>query len=209
VIYTKPYQKRLSVVTAPTTEKTATTLSARNVTSVVVRGSSSPRNRSGAVMASASSPTEPKATNWNVLAHELAHIVNRDVVTVVIGQGIASIVGIAAQFVVLTTGDNDFTDFFLAIIVGNIVQFVVMLFVLAISRYREYVANADAKAAIGGGDPLARALEKISGGNERARESAVDDQVSALCIFGSSDSFLSKVVSTHPSTEERVRRLRE
>jgi heat shock protein HtpX len=143
-----------------------------------------------------------------VLAHELAHIANRDVVTMVIGQGIASIVGIAAQFIVLMTGDNDIADFFLAIIVGNIVQFFVMLFVLAISRYREYVADADAKDAIGGGDPLARALEKISGGHQRSRESAVDEQVSALCIFGESDSFLSKIVSTHPPTEERIRRLR-
>ncbi|MBX0288356.1 M48 family metalloprotease [Halomicroarcula sp. F28] len=143
-----------------------------------------------------------------VLAHELAHIANRDVVTMVIGQGIASIVGIAAQMVVFATGDNDIADFFLAIIVGNIVQFFVMLFVLAISRYREYVADADAKEAIGGGDPLARALEKISGGHQRSRESAVDSQVSALCIFGDSDSFLSKIVSTHPPTEKRIERLR-
>lgn len=143
-----------------------------------------------------------------VLAHELAHIANRDVVTMVIGQGIASIVGIAAQFVVLATGDNDIADFFLAIIVGNIVQFFVMLFVLAISRYREYVADADAKEAIGGGDPLARALEKISGGHQRSRESAIDEDVSALCIFGESGSFLSKIVSTHPPTEERIKRLR-
>ncbi|WP_417936046.1 M48 family metallopeptidase [Haloarcula saliterrae] len=144
-----------------------------------------------------------------VLAHELAHIANRDVVTMVIGQGIASIVGVAAQFIVLVTGDNDIADFFLAIVVGNLVQFMVMLFVLAISRYREYVADADAKDAIGGGDPLARALEKISSGNERAGESAVDDQVSALCIFGRSGSLVSKLVSTHPPTEERIRRLRE
>ena len=143
-----------------------------------------------------------------VLAHELAHIANRDVVTMVIGQGIASIVGIAAQFIVLFTGDNDLADFFLAIVVGNIVQLLVMLFVLAISRYREYVADADAKGAIGGGDPLARALEKIQQGNQRARESKVDEQVSALCIFGENDSILTKLVSTHPPVEERIQRLR-
>ncbi|WP_417936303.1 M48 family metallopeptidase [Haloarcula onubensis] len=143
-----------------------------------------------------------------VLAHELAHIANRDVVTMVVGQGIASIVGIAAQFAVLATGDNDLADFFLAVVVGNVVQFVVMLFVLAISRYREYVADADAREAIGSGEPLARALEKISGGHERARESAVDDQVSALCIFGDADSVLTRLVSTHPPTEERIERLR-
>ncbi|NHN43248.1 M48 family metalloprotease [Halorubellus sp. JP-L1] len=142
-----------------------------------------------------------------VLAHELAHIANRDVVMMVLGQGIASVVGIVAQFVVLLAGDNDLADFFLAIIVGNVVQFIVMLFVLAISRYREYVADADARRAIGSGDPLARALEKISRGAE-GRESKVDDQVSALCIFGDGGSMLSKLVSTHPPMEKRIERLR-
>ena len=83
-----------------------------------------------------------------VIAHELAHIANRDVVTMVVGQGIASIVGIAAQFVVLLSG------------------------------------------------------------NEHARDSAVDEQVSALCIFGRNESLLQKLVSTHPPVEERIQRLR-
>lgn len=160
-----------------------------------------------------------------VLAHELAHIANRDVVIMVLGQGIASVVGIIAQFVVLFTGENDIADFFLAVIVGNIVQFIVMLFVLAISRYREYVADADAKRHIGTGDPLARALEKIQRsakqggatasaagrGNRRRRRQdsgAGTDQVSALCILGT-DSGLESLLSTHPPTEKRIERLRE
>jgi heat shock protein HtpX len=141
-----------------------------------------------------------------VLAHELAHIANRDVVMMVLGQGIASIVGLVAQFVVLLSGDNDLADFFLAIVVGNAVQFLVMLFVLAISRYREYVADADARRAIGSGDPLARALQKISRGAQ-GRESKVDEQVSALCIFGTAGG-LSNLVSTHPPMEKRIERLR-
>ncbi len=158
-----------------------------------------------------------------VLAHELAHIANRDVVTMQLGQGIASIVGIAAQFAVLFTGDNDIADFFLAIVVGNVVQFIVMIFVLAISRYREYVADADAKQAIGDGDPLARALEKIQRGNQRGAEPSrggrrgrggrqqdggVDQQVSALCISSPDTGFLQKIVSTHPPMEKRIERLR-
>jgi heat shock protein HtpX len=143
-----------------------------------------------------------------VIAHELAHIDNRDVVTMQLGQGIASIVGIVAQYIVLFTGDNDLADFFLAIVVGNIVQFLVMLFVLAISRYREYVADADAKRVINGGDPLARALEKIQQGNQRARDSEIDENVNALCIFGSNRGLLQKLVSTHPPTEKRIERLR-
>lgn len=143
-----------------------------------------------------------------VLAHELAHIQNRDVVTMVLGQGIASIVAIVAQWAVLLSGDNDFANFFLAIIVGNIVQFMVMLFVLAISRYREYIADADAKRYIGSGDPLARALEKIQAGSQHANDSKIDEEVSALCIFGEDTGLLSKLVSTHPPVEERIERLR-
>ncbi len=142
-----------------------------------------------------------------VLAHELAHIGNRDVVMMVLGQGIASIVAIVAQWVVLLTGDNDIADFFLALVVGQIVQLFVMLFVMAISRYREYVADSDAAGAIGGGEPLARALEKISSENERAQESAIDQEVSALCIFGDT-SGLARLFATHPPIEKRIERLR-
>jgi heat shock protein HtpX len=143
-----------------------------------------------------------------VLAHELAHVANRDVVMMVLGQGVASIVAIAAQWAVLLTGDNDIADFFLAIVVGQITQMLVMVFVFAISRYREYVADSDAADAIGGGEPLARALEKISQGNERARDSAVDEQVNALCIFGDGTG-LARLFATHPPMEKRVARLRD
>ena len=142
-----------------------------------------------------------------VLAHELAHIDNRDVVMMVLGQGVASIVAIVAQWAVLLTGDNDIADFFLAIVVGQITQMLVMLFVFAISRYREYVADSDAAAVTGDGDALARALEKISSGNERARESAIDSQVNALCIFGEKRG-LARLMATHPPMEKRIERLR-
>jgi len=142
-----------------------------------------------------------------VLAHELAHIRNRDVVMMVVGQGIASVVGIIAQYIVFFTGDNELADLFLGIIVGQLVQMFVMLFVLAISRYREYVADGDAAAAIGRGDPLARALEKISQGNQRASDSRVDENVNALCIFGQSMG-IAKLFSTHPPTEKRIEKLR-
>ncbi|UPW01685.1 M48 family metalloprotease [Halorussus gelatinilyticus] len=142
-----------------------------------------------------------------VLAHELAHVRNRDVVMMVLGQGVASIVAIVAQWAVLLTGDNDLADFFLAMVVGQITQLLVMVFVLAISRYREYVADADAAAEIGGGESLARALEKISSGSERARGSEIDSEVSALCIFGEA-SGLARLFASHPPVEKRIERLR-
>jgi len=143
-----------------------------------------------------------------VLAHELAHIRNRDVVMMVLGQGIASIVAIVAQWAVLLTGDNDLADFFLAIVVGQIVQLIVMVFVLAISRYREYVADSDAAAEVGG-EPLASALKKISRGSDRTGDSAIDEQVSALCIFGEERGLLAKLFASHPPVEKRIERLRQ
>ena len=142
-----------------------------------------------------------------VLAHELAHIRNRDVVMIVLGQGVASIVAIVAQWAVLLTGDNDLADLFLAIIVGQITQMLVMLFVFAISRYREYVADSDAAPELISGEPLATALEKISRDTERVRESEVDDQVNALCIFGE-ERGLARLFATHPPVEKRIERLR-
>ncbi|MFB6112629.1 MAG: M48 family metallopeptidase [Halodesulfurarchaeum sp.] len=142
-----------------------------------------------------------------VLAHELAHIDNRDVVMMVLGQGVASIVAIVAQWAVLFTGDEHIADFFLAIVVGQITQMLVMLFVFAISRYREYVADSDAAGVTGNPEALATALEKISSGNERARDSEIDSQVNALCIFGQ-DHGIARLLSTHPPIEKRIERLR-
>jgi heat shock protein HtpX len=140
-----------------------------------------------------------------VIAHELAHIQNRDSIIMQLGQSVASIVGLVAYFVVIFTGDNDLVDFFLAMIVSNIAQMLVMVFVFAISRYREYIADQDAAAAIGRGEPLARALEKISKGAAGKEPSPAAEEVNALCIFGGDASLF----ASHPPTEERIRRLRD
>ena len=159
-----------------------------------------------------------------VIAHELAHIKNRDVVMMVIGQGIATIVGLVAQFAIIFAGDNDIADFFLGIIVGNIVQFLVMLFVLAISRYREYVADSDAAEYTNNPDAMARALEKISsgakqrqqasqsaaqrGGRGQKQDNGLPDEVAALCIFGGDRGILQTIFATHPPIEKRIEKLR-
>ena len=142
-----------------------------------------------------------------VLAHELAHIENRDVVTMVVGQSIGMMVGYVAYFAVLAGGDRNIGTWILAMVASSLANTLVMIFVLAISRYREYVADEDAKEAIGSGDPLARALEKISRGAE-GRESKVDDNLSALCIFNGDEGLLAKLFATHPPAEKRIQRLR-
>ena len=157
-----------------------------------------------------------------VLAHELAHIKNRDVVMMVLGQSIASMVGMVAQFAVFALGDDDLGNLFMAMIVGTLTQMLVSIFVFAISRYREYVADSDAAEYTNNPDAMARALEKISQGakrrqaskskrgrNQRSRDDdGMSDQVSALCIFGGERGLLATIFATHPPVEKRIEKLR-
>ena len=142
-----------------------------------------------------------------VIAHELSHINNRDVVIMVLGQSIASMVGIIVQWGYILAGDENIGSYIVGMILGTIAQMIVMIFVMAISRYREYVADEDAATYTRNPDAMARALEKISSGAQ-GKEMRGEETVNALCIFGSSGSLIQKIFSTHPPTEKRIERLR-
>ena len=144
-----------------------------------------------------------------VLAHELAHIKNRDVVLMVLGQSIASMVGIVVQWAYILGGQRNIATYFAGMILGTIAQMLVMIFVMAISRYREYVADNDAATYTNNPDAMARALEKISAGNQ-GKEMRGQETVNALAISGDgARGALRKIFSTHPPTEQRIQRLRE
>ncbi len=141
-----------------------------------------------------------------VIAHELAHINNRDVVIMVLGQSIASMIGIIVQWAYILGGDRNIGTYIVGMILGTIAQMIVMIFVMAISRYREYVADEDAATYTRNPEAMARALEKISSGGQ-GKEMKGEDTVNALCIFGGGGG-LSQLFSTHPPTEKRIERLR-
>jgi heat shock protein HtpX len=170
-----------------------------------------------------------------VLAHELAHISNRDVVMMLLGQSIAAMVGIVVQFAVLFGGERNIASYFVAMIAGSIAQMLVSIFVFAISRYREYVADSDAAEYTNNPDAMARALEKISEGakqrqqaQQQARQqqrqgrgrgrgqpqqamgndNAIPDEVAALCIFEGDRGVLQTLFATHPPVEKRIEKLR-
>ena len=142
-----------------------------------------------------------------VLAHELAHIDSRDVVMMVMGQSIASMLGLAAYFAIAFSRDGGIGNIILGYLASVVVQMVAMVFVLAISRYREYVADSDAAEHVGG-DAMARALGKISTAGERSN-AELDDNVSALCIFGGDRSALQRLFATHPPIEKRIEAVRD
>ena len=142
-----------------------------------------------------------------VLAHELAHIKNRDVVIMVLGQSIASMIGIVVQWAVIIGGDRNIATYLIAMVAGTIAQMIVMIFVMAISRYREYVADSDAAEYTRNPEAMARALEKISSVGQ-GKEMRGEDSVSALCIFGGERGLLATLFATHPPTEKRIAQLR-
>ena len=149
-----------------------------------------------------------------VLAHELAHIKNRDILIQSIGAMIAGVIsGIAnwLQFSFLFGGGDD-NDSPLGI-VGAIATMILAplaatLLQLAVSRQREFLADATGARFLGRPEPLADALETLSRGTE-VFPMKVNPAAEALFIVNPlRGSSMAGLFATHPPLEERVRRLR-
>jgi heat shock protein HtpX len=156
----------------------------------------------------------PRDQVRGVLAHELAHVANRDVlvmtIAAMIGAAIAAIANIL-QFSFLFGGDDDenplgFVGVLAAIIVAPIAA---MILQLAVSRQREYLADATAAKYLGEGRPLAEALGTLKRGVE-AVPVQVNPATASLYIANPlSGHGMTALFSTHPPMDERIRRLRE
>jgi len=152
-----------------------------------------------------------------VLAHEMAHISNRDVlvqtIAAMIGAAIAAIANILQFSMLFGGGDDDesplgFVGALAAIIFAPMAA---MILQLAVSRQREYLADATAATYIGDDEPLARALETLKRGTE-AIPMQVNPATEAMYIANPLSAFkgqgMAGLFSTHPPMEERIRRLR-
>ena len=80
---------------------------------------------------------------------------------------------------------------------------------LAVSRSREYQADASGAALLHNGEPLARALEKLESAAERVPLQANPQTAHLFIVNPLRGRSLANLFSTHPPLEERIRRLRE
>ncbi len=148
-----------------------------------------------------------------VLAHELAHIKNRDTLIMTVTATVAGALGMIANFGFLF-GDNRNNP---AGAVGTILVMILaplaaMLVQMAISRTREYAADSAGAEICGHPQWLASALEKLDASARRVDNPAAENNPATAHIFIVNPLHARSVdnlFSTHPSTENRVRALRE
>jgi heat shock protein HtpX len=155
----------------------------------------------------------PRDQVRGVIAHELAHVKNRDVlvttVAAMIGAAISAIANFL-QFGWLFGGDDDDNPLG---IVGTIAAILIapiaaMILQLAVSRQREYLADATAAELLGEARPLAAALDSLERGVE-AVPVAVNPATASLYIANPlRGAGMAALFSTHPPMAARIERLR-
>ena len=148
-----------------------------------------------------------------VLAHELTHVQNRDVMVMTIASFFATIAAYIVQFGFFFGGgfgggDDDDNAGFLALILTSVIVYAISFFLLqALSRYREFAADRGSAVITGRPSALASALLKISGGMERIpqQDLRASSELAAFYIFppGAKKS-LATLFSTHPPLEARI-----
>jgi heat shock protein HtpX len=159
--------------------------------------------------------TLPKEELRAVLAHELAHVKNRDVLVATIAAvlaGTISFISNMAMFGGFNNSDEDNRGAgALGIVFALFVPIAASIVQMAISRQREFGADETGARTIGDGEPLAKALIAI---HDSARRSPMQTNpaLSSLYIgnpLGGLGGGMMKLFSTHPPVEERVKRLQK
>ena len=151
-----------------------------------------------------------------VIAHELSHIANRDVVVMTVAGFLATVAGLLVRMGVYSGvggrgGKNGFALFAVVILVSVAVYVLSFLLLRALSRYREFAADRGAAIITGAPAQLASALAAIDGTMARVptRDLRAAEGMNAFFIIPAvSRGFsLSSLVSTHPPIEKRIERL--
>ena len=147
-----------------------------------------------------------------VLAHELGHIKNYDIRVAMIAFALTTVVSLLADFILhmVWFRDNDDTPalfYAFGIIAAIIAPLVASLIQLAVSRKREYLADATGALTTRYPEGLVRALEKISQQGSVTKRSNTS---TAHLFFANplKSGGISGLFSTHPPIEDRVNRLR-
>ena len=153
-----------------------------------------------------------------VLAHELTHIRNRDILTGSIAAAVGMAITFAARMAmwgaIFSGGGRDRdrdNNPIVLLATAILAPIAAMVIQMAISRSREYQADAGAARLIGDGEPLARALLRLEAYSGRIPADVNPSQASNYIVnpLNGKKVVFGNLFSTHPPVEERVARLRK
>jgi len=151
-----------------------------------------------------------------VIAHEISHIKNRDILIQTIAATIAAVISytaMMARWAAIFGGfggrDRD-SNIFEFLILAILMPILAMLIQLAISRSREYLADESAAQTLKSSKGLASALEKLEKGNKQHPMKMGNETTACLFISNpfTGKSILS-LLSTHPPISKRVQKLKD
>jgi heat shock protein HtpX len=147
-----------------------------------------------------------------VMAHELTHVINRDVMVMTLASFFATLASTIAQFALFFGGgygsdEEGERDIMLVVLVSVVVYAVSFLLLRALSRYREFAADRGSAVLTGRPSALASALLKISGTIERvpSQDLRKAEGMSAFFIIPArTKKSLMNIFADHPPLEQRL-----
>src|SRR3954470_6679123 len=147
-----------------------------------------------------------------VMAHELTHVANRDVMVMTLASFFATIAAYIVQFGFFFGGsssqdDDDGPGFWVLLLVSLVVYVVSFVLMQALSRYREFAADRGAALITGRPSALASALVKISSGMSRIpqKDLRAASELNAFFIFPAGvGKGISALSATPPPMEKRI-----
>ena len=145
-----------------------------------------------------------------VVAHELGHVLHRDILISSVAAMLAAAITFLARIAFWFGGSRDEEDRgggIAAIFMMILAPIAAMLIQMAISRSREYDADAASAKYVGSPYPLINGLQKLEGWSKRIPMDATPSTAHMFIIQPFTGDNLMRLFSTHPSTEDRIARL--
>jgi heat shock protein HtpX len=147
-----------------------------------------------------------------VLAHEMGHVKNRDILTSSVAATIAAAITLVARMAFWFGGSRDDDDRgnpLAGLVMMIVAPLAALLIQMWISRTREFAADAASAETTGTPYPLISALGKLESTSKRIPMDASPATAHMFIIKPFTGQSLMRMFSTHPPTEERIARLRE
>jgi heat shock protein HtpX len=147
-----------------------------------------------------------------VMAHELTHVINRDVMVMTLAGFFASLAAMILQFAFFFGGgfgrsEEEEQDIMIVVLASALVYAISFLLMRALSRYREFAADRGSAVLTGRPSALASALLKISGTMERVPRQDLRSAESMSAFFivpARAKSSLMNLFADHPPLEQRL-----